>query len=151
MSISSVSSGTAASYAANSQQNDLRNAFKQVADAINKGDLEGAQNAFDNLAELLNSAPQGASQSASAGSQSASRNGSGPSNLSSLLDQIGDALQSGDLDQAKQALQNLQQTAQSRHHHHHHHGGGAPKPQQDANAATSVSGQDAIGSIDLTV
>ena len=55
-----------------------------------KGDLEGAQNAFDNLAELLNSAPQGASQSASAGSQSASRNGSGPSNLSSLLDQIGD-------------------------------------------------------------
>ena len=58
MSISSVTSGTTASYTTNTQQKDVRNAFKQVADAINDNDLPGAQNAFDTLAQLLGNTQQ---------------------------------------------------------------------------------------------
>ncbi|HVY98645.1 MAG TPA: hypothetical protein VHA35_04030 [Dongiaceae bacterium] len=147
MSISSVSTGTTASYTTNSQQKDVRNSFKQLADAINNGDLQDAQNAFDNLAQLLNNGQQTAQGSTT------STSGSG-SDFSNLLNQIGSALQSGDLDQAKQALTNLQQSAQAgRGHRHHHHGGGLGGGSgQTATSATSASTDaSSIGGINLSV
>jgi len=152
MSVSSVSSGTTASYTTNSQQKDVRNAFKQVADAINDNDLRGAQNAFDNLAALLNGNQQGTSSSSSS---STGQSASGGTDLATLLNQIGSALQSGDLDQAKQALQTLQQTAQSgRHHRHHHHGGGdvaAVQPTQTSSTTSASTDTSSAGSVNLTV
>ncbi len=146
MSISSVSTGTTASYTPNTQQKDLRTAFKQMADAINSGNLQDAQNAFDSLAQLMNNNQQ-SSQTASS-SQTA--NGNDPT---SLLNQIGSALQSGDLDQAKQALQNLQQQAQSsRGHHHHHHGSAVGKGQDQASGGTTSASTDGgIGGVNLSV
>ncbi len=90
----------------------MRNAFTQVADAIDDGDLQDAQNAFDSLAQLLNPNQQSSQNATSSGSSTqTSANGT---DVSSLISQIGSALQSGDLDQAKQALQSLQQTVCSR-------------------------------------
>jgi ribosomal protein S20 len=148
MSISSVSTGTTATYASSTQQKDLRNAFKQMSDAIANGDLQDAQNAFANLAQLMNGSPQP--------TQSASSASGGGSDFSNLLNQVGSALQSGDLDQATQALQNLQQSAKSgRAHHHHHHGGGGGAgigAVQNASDPTSAS-TDAggVGGLDLSV
>jgi ribosomal protein S20 len=145
MSISSVSTGTTATYTPNSQQKDLRNAFKQMSDAINSGDLQDAQNAFANLAQLINNSPQPA--------QNTSSTSSDGNDFSSLLNQIGSALQSGDLDQAKQALQNLQQSAKSARPHHHHHGGGAgggaAQNVTDPTSASTDTGS--IGGINLSV
>jgi ribosomal protein S20 len=141
MSISSVSTGTTATYTPNSQQKDLRNAFKQMSDAINSGDLQDAQNAFANLAQLINTSPQPA--------QNTSSTSSDGNDFSSLLNQIGSALQSGDLDQAKQALQNLQQSAKSARPHHHHHGGGAAQSVTDPTSASTDTGS--IGGINLSV
>jgi ribosomal protein S20 len=151
MSITSVSTGTTASYTTSSQQKDVRNAFKQVADAINNGDLQGAQNAFASLAQLMSTDQQQTqgTASTSASAQPASSTGN---DVSNLLDQIGTALQSGDLDQAKQALQKLQQTAQSSRPHHHHHGRGAGAASQSATSTTSASTDvSSIGGINLTV
>jgi ribosomal protein S20 len=145
MTISSVSTGTTASYTPNNQQKDVRNSFKQLADAINSGNLQDAQNAFDSLAGLLNYNQQGTS---AAPSQTAS----GGSDLSSLLNQIGSALQSGDLDQAKQALTNLQQSAQAgKGHRHHHHGGGGGSAQTATNATSASTDTSSIGGINLSV
>jgi ribosomal protein S20 len=156
MSVSGVSGGTSntAAYQTNTQQKDVRNVFKQMSDAINSGDLQDAQNAFDSLASLLNNGQQ---QTTSSSSQTSS-NGS---DFSNLLNQIGSALQSGDLDQAKQALTNLQQSAQAGrggHRHHHHHGGGGAvggvsgSAAQTATATTSASTDtSSTGTVDLSV
>jgi ribosomal protein S20 len=164
MTISSVSTGTTASYTPNSQQKDVRNAFKQVADAISNNDLPGAQNALDSLAQLLSSnqqnttGPGSGTTSGTTASTDPTQAASGGTDISSLIDQIGSALQSGDLDQAKQALQSLQQTAQSSRHHHHHHGGGAGGASaQSASSTTSASTAStstdptSIGGVNLTV
>jgi ribosomal protein S20 len=157
MSISGVSSGTTASYTTNTQQNDVRNAFKQVADAINNNDVDGAQNAFDNLAALLNG-DQSSSTSNSTSSSSSSQSSTSGTDLASLLNQVGSALQSGDLDQAKQALQNLQQSGQASGKHRHHHGGGgggasavAGIPPAQGTGSTSVSTDLSTSGLDLTV
>jgi ribosomal protein S20 len=151
MSISSVSTGSTAAYTPNTQQKDVRNAFKQMSDAINSGDLQDAQNAFDNLASLLNNNQQ-ATQSTS---QTQGQTSSSGSDFSTLLNQIGSALQSGDLDQAKQALTNLQQSAQAGRggHRHHHHGGGVGggSGQTASNAASASTDTSSIGGINLSV
>ncbi|MES1152057.1 MAG: hypothetical protein ABUL54_09190 [Dongia sp.] len=151
MSISSVSTGSTAAYTPSSQQKDVRNAFKQMADAIDSGNLQDAQNAFDNLASLLNNNQQPTQGTSQTQSQTA---GSG-SDFSSLLNQIGSALQSGDLDQAKQALTNLQQSAQAGRggHRHHHHGGGVGggSGQSATNATSASTDTSSIGGINLSV
>jgi hypothetical protein len=154
MSISSVTSGTTASYTTNTQQKDVRNAFKQVADAINDNDLPGAQNGFDTLAQLLGNTQQtGQTPTSSSTPSQTSSNGT---DFSSLVNQIGSALQSGNLDQAKQALQNLQQTAPSAGRHHHHHGGhgggsaAASSTSSQSTSGTTSASTDGSG-VDLTV
>jgi hypothetical protein len=63
----------------------------------------------------------GAHSAYAALTQSQSRPSSGP--LAQAIGQIGDALQSGDLGKAQQALASLQQQTQSARGAHHHHGG----------------------------
>jgi hypothetical protein len=81
-----------------------RQAFGQLVNAIRSGNLTAAQNAY------------------SAFTQSQGTQGGGP--FSQAVSQIGDALQSGDLGKAQQALAQLQQQTQASKGAHHHHGGG---------------------------
>ena len=62
MTVSAVSN--AAQYQPTSQQDDVRQAFKQLVTSINSGDLTGAQQAYTTL-DQLNSAGQGASTDSS--------------------------------------------------------------------------------------
>ena len=80
---------------------DFRQAFSQLANALQSGNLSAAQNAYDTLAS------------------SPAAQGTGP--FAQALAQIGK--DSKDLDGAQQALSSLQQQQQARGHHRHHHGG----------------------------
>jgi len=158
MSVSGVSANSTSNfYQTSNPTKDARNAFKTMADAIRSGDLQGAQNAYASLAQLLD-----------AGQQSSSANGSGTgsgsgTDIQSLLNQIGGALQSGDISGAQQLLQSRQQTAQAQGahgHHRHHHAGGVGDPDQlqaaqgTTGGATSASTSDSLGTtggVNLTV
>jgi hypothetical protein len=137
MSVSSISgpASTGSAYQPNSSsQKDIRDSFKQMADAIQSGDLGGAQNAYAGLAQLLDANPQSTPLNSGQGSTS-SQDGSDTNSLSALLGQIGDSLQSGDLSGAQQTLQTLQQAMQGRHHRHH--GGAAANGQASQTAPSS--------------
>jgi hypothetical protein len=112
-------SGIASAFTVNpSDPNDPRQQFLQLANAINSGNLTGAQQSFAQL------------------SQSLGLNSSGtPANpFMQALATIGQDLQSGDLQGAQQTLASLQQQARSGRGHHHHHGGG-----QDGGTATGAN------------
>lgn len=94
----------------------IRQAFSQLADALQSGDLTAAQSAY------------------STHSQSPAAQGNGP--FAQALQQIGQDLQSGDIAGAQKALAALQQQVQG-HHHHHHHGGGQPAQAASNNGAQS--------------
>ena len=81
-----------------------RQAFSQLASAIQSGDLSAAQTAFSTLAS--------------------SPFAQGNSPFAQALQQIGQDLQNGDIAGAQKALASLQQQQAHRGHHHHHHGGG---------------------------
>jgi len=110
MTITGVSSSSSSSFTPSA--NNDRDTFRQLADAVQSGDLSTAQEAFTALTQsnpnlLTTSSPLGQD-----------------------LNALGQALQSGDVTAAQQALQNLQTDAQKLgrghgHHHHGHHGGGA--------------------------
>ncbi len=104
MAISGVSLGAPTSF---QNPNDPRQQFIQLAKAINSGDLTGAQQAYAVLSQTLGS---------NADNPSASSNDP----VSQALAAIGQALQSGDIGAAQQALSSLQQAQGARGHHHHH-------------------------------
>jgi hypothetical protein len=141
MSVSGVSgsSSTSGLYQpvsqSSSSQKDVRDSFKQMADAIQSGDLNGAQNAYASLAQLLNM-DQDSDQSPT---NPQSSTNSDASNFTALLGQIGDSLQSGDLSGAQQTLQSLQQTAQGSHHRHHHGGGSATSQTSQSDPSASAA------------
>jgi hypothetical protein len=113
---------------------DPRQQLLTLAKAINSGNLTGAQQAFAQLSQTLGGNSNG-------GGGSSGSNTNNPNDpFSQALDAIGQALQSGDISGAQQALASLQQQAQSgRAHHHHggHRGGGGSKGGTDASTATS--------------
>ena len=121
MAISSISS-SAGNYQP-SQQSNFRQTFGQLVQAVQSGELTGAQQAYAALTKLQSQ-------------------GKGPdpnSPLGQALTQIGQALQGGSTAGAQQVLQSLaQQTqqAQGGHHHHHHHGGN----NAGSNAGSNASG-----------
>ncbi|MGB9062824.1 MAG: hypothetical protein WCC80_05430, partial [Pseudolabrys sp.] len=98
MTISAISSFSASQ---TSNYQSFRQAFSQLANALQSGNLSAAQNAYDTLAS------------------SPAAQGTGP--FAQALAQIGKDLQSKDLDGAQQALSSLQQQQQARGHHRHHH------------------------------
>ena len=109
----------------------MRQAFAQLANAIQSGNLSAAQSAYATLTQ----------------GQPAQ---SGP--LAQALSQIGDALQSDDIDKAQSALASLQQQMQAakgahHHHGHHHHAGGAGQSQP---ASAPASGSDPAASTTST-
>ena len=97
MTISAISSFSASQ---TSSYQTYRQAFSQLTNALQSGNLSAAQDAYSTLAS------------------SPAAQGNGP--FAQALQQIGQDLQSGDLKDAQQALASLQQQQQARGHHHHH-------------------------------
>ena len=117
MSIAGILSSTlfnSNSQAISSSQQQFRQEFQQLGQALQSGNLSAAQADF---ATLQQNSPS-ASSTAAAGSGSAAQ----------AFSQLGKDLQSGNLSAAQQDFSNIQQNTQSQstqaHGHHHHHGGG---------------------------
>jgi len=138
MSVSPVSSvyNTYQTYKTNWQNNlsQVRQGFKNLASALQSGDLTGAQQAFAALQQLL--------PNSSAGNQTQNgQQGSGQNTFSTDFQALGQALKSGNLTDAQAAFSKLQQDTQSvqgHHHHHGHHHGSAST--QSTGTPTSNSG-----------
>lgn len=101
MTISAISSSSA-SFVSTIQKD--RQAFNQLANALQSGDLTAAQNAYNTLA----SSPMA----------------QGNSPFAQAIQQIGQDLQSGDASSLADAQKVMSSLQQARGHHHHHHGGG---------------------------
>ncbi|MGO9018619.1 MAG: hypothetical protein ACLQVJ_09755 [Syntrophobacteraceae bacterium] len=121
MSVSAVSS-TDSSYQTNLQTGftQVQNDFNQLGQALQSGDLAGAQSAFATLQQDMQNV-----------SQSQSQSGQQQSNWSALAS----ALQSGDLAGAQQAFAALQ----TNHHHHHHHSGGSQGTGSDSDGNSTIN------------
>ncbi|MBV9557119.1 MAG: hypothetical protein JO254_08550 [Pseudolabrys sp.] len=136
MAVSAVSSST--SFAPpQGNPSAIKQAFSQLNDALQSGDLSSAQSAYQTL-----------SQSPLAKDPS--------SPIAKELAQIGDALQSGDVGKAQQAMAQLQQQMQAMRGHHHHHAKPADASQSNdpAQAAatqdTSATPATSTNVVDLT-
>ena len=125
MTISAISSFSA-SQTANYQ--NYRQAFSQLSNALQSGDLSAAQSAYDTLAS------------------SPAAQGTGP--FAQALQQIGQDLKAGDLDGAQKALASLQQQRAHGHHHHHHNGGVS---NQNSTDTSNPSGDTETVNIDVQV
>jgi hypothetical protein len=101
MTISAISSSNASTVSVFQQD---RQAFKQLTNALQSGDLTAAQNAYNTLA----SSPMA----------------QGNSPFAQAIQQIGQDLQAGDAASLADAQKVLASLQQARGHHHHHHSGG---------------------------
>ncbi|MEN7431873.1 hypothetical protein VA599_14025 [Chromobacterium sp. TRC.1.1.SA] len=160
MSVSSTNTSNAYWQQLQSLHQQRRQDFSNLTQSVQQGDIAGAQQALAALQQLngsnnsnggnsggdfssaLNNAISAASSPSSSSStdpfaavnSSQTSNGasSAGSSISSLLNTLGQDLQSGNLSQAQQDFQQLQQGLQAdgtqqasgQHRHHHHHGGG---------------------------
>ena len=100
----------------------LRQAFGQLTNALQSGDLSAAQSACASLSQAAGGDPN--------------------SPFAQALSQIGDALQSSDIGKAQAALATLQQQMQamkSVHHHHGHHHASGSDPSQSTRVPASTS------------
>jgi hypothetical protein len=97
-----------------SNYQNYRQAFSQLANALQSGDLDAAKSAYDTV------------------KSSPAAQGTGP--FAQALQQIGNALDSNDLDGAQKALATLQQQQRAHGHHHHHHGGVSGQDSTDSSA-----------------
>jgi hypothetical protein len=131
MNVSSIAPA-AAPYA--SPSNAAGADFKSLAQALQSGDLAGAQQAWSTL-------KQDAPWIARASSSSAASSTTSTSPIASALQTLGSALQSGDAVGAQQAFSSLQQAMQSAHHgHHHHRASQSTAPSQPATSSTAPAG-----------
>jgi hypothetical protein len=135
MTISAISSFSA-SQVTNFQQ--YRQAFSQLTNALQSGDMTAAQNAYNTL------------------SSSPMAQGNGP--FAQALQQIGKDLQANDLSDAQNTLAQLQQQQQAHrgHHHHHHHGGVSGSDPSNtagtnANGTNSDDNSDGSTTVDITI
>jgi len=137
MSISSVSSSQS-TYQPSRVRGELkqvREDFSGLVNALQSGDLSGAQSACSALQQLM--------QGMQPGSQSQPQGNATQNQFSTDLAAIGKALQSGDVTSAKDALAKLQQDMQAApkgHHHHHGH-----RAEGTNVAASSSTGSAATG------
>lgn len=136
MSISPLTSILSTLSSPQSSQNNRRQDFTELANALQSGNLQGAQQAYAQLEQ-------------SQGAQSASSSSSSNNPITADFAALGKALSSGDLSQAQSAFSQLQsdlktaqgtqqqgsQATEARGHRHHHHA----DADTDANAATSSS------------
>ena len=130
LSVSSATSSVGSTPQA--QWAQTKNLWDQLGQALQSGDLAGAQKAF---AALQANAPQGpASQVQGA----ATSNGQG-SATQNPMSALASALQSGNLAAAQQAFSQIQQTQGHHHHHHHHHGSQSSSSTPATASTTSTS------------
>ncbi len=159
MSISSVSATNSYQASQVSWQNNLaqrRQDFKDLASALQSGDLSGAQKAF---AAMQQSQPNFSATTQTQNAQQASVQNPLAADFSAL----GKALQSGDLTAAQAAFKQLQLDMQSvggaRHHHHHHKASATTQntasttssPSVGSTAGSSGSTQNASGGSSFSV
>ena len=144
MSVSGVSNTNL--YQANSAKTNfqqIRDYFQQLGQALQSGDLNGAQQAFAALQQLM--------PNLSAASQTQTgQQGSGQSQFAADLSALGQALQSGDLTKAQDALTKLQQDMQSAHKRHHHHKLDASQDSTSSSNNSSISDGTVTNTIDVT-
>jgi len=106
MSISALSSNLIADLS-QQQQNpfqEIKQDFRQLASALQSGDLSGAQSAYSSIEQVLG---------ANSGSSASTTSSSGSSTLQNDFAALGQALQSGDLSTAQSAFSQLQSDFQS--------------------------------------
>ena len=109
-----------------------RSDFQQLSQALQSGDLAGAQAAFDALSNL--------GQNASSSASSSTAN-SGPfrnSKLAQDFNNLGQELQSGDLAGAQQAFATLQQDLKASRHHFGGRSGQNSNPAPSANSVPEI-------------
>lgn len=139
MTISAISSSGASSISTFQQD---RQAFNQLTNALQSGDLNAAQNAYQTLA----SSPMA----------------QGNSPFAQAIQQIGKDLQAGDASSLADAQKILSSLQQARGHHHHHHGGGEVSGTQgasgtnasdpdgnNANSITQIAGPNSDNAVDI--
>jgi len=117
MTISAISSFSASQ---TSNYQNYRQAFSQLANALQSGDLDAVKSAYGTV------------------KSSPAAQGTGP--FAQALQQIGNALDSNDLDGAQKALATLQQQQRAHGHHHHHHGGVSSQNSMDSSAPSGDTG-----------
>ncbi|MGO9136153.1 MAG: hypothetical protein ACLP9S_17860 [Syntrophales bacterium] len=132
MSINPISSNYN-SYPTNGTQNSfqqINQLFHQLGQALQSGDLSGAQNAFSSLQQLLPSSSANQAQTTQQTNQST---------FTTDLNALGQALQSGDLSKAQAAFAKLQQDMQSvqKGHHHHHKADNSQNSASSSNSSSS--------------
>lgn len=152
MSISSVSSSSAF------QPSQISDVFKQrkqdftaLANALQSGDLAGAQKAFAAMQQDSQAISQAQGGQAGAGNavQAGPSSQSGATSMGDLMNQLKQALSSGDLQGAQQAFASIQQS--KGHGHHHHHGGGSqPSAASTVSMSNSSSSPSATTSVNTT-
>jgi ribosomal protein S20 len=156
MSISSVSNG-ASPYTQGLQPSQISDALKQrkqdftaLSNALQSGDIAGAQKAFSAMQQdtqtirQFRSGQGGDRDGDNDGSKAVQAGQSGQNSKTSMQDlmkSLKQALSSGDLQGAQQAFATLQQNMQANQgHRHHHHGGGAqPAASSAVSSAASTS------------
>jgi CubicO group peptidase (beta-lactamase class C family) len=123
--------------------------FTSLADALQSGDLSGAQSAFASLLQLFpNLSPSANSPTQSTATSSAASSSSSTSSITNDLSTLGQAIQSGDLTGAQNDFSKLTQDMQSiggGHHHHHHHKTSAGS--QDATLASATGSTAGTNSV----
>ena len=123
MTISAISS-SGASFISTFQKD--RQAFNQLANALQSGDLTAAKDAYNTLA----SSPMA----------------QGNSPFAQAIRQIGQDLQSGDASALADAQKMLSSLQQARGHHHHHHGsGGEVSGPSNSSSVNSANASDPDG------
>ena len=121
----------------------IRDYFQQIGQDLQSGDLNGAQQAFAALQQLI--------PNLSAGSQTQTgQQGSGQSQFAADLSALGQALESGDLTKAQDAFTKLQQDMQSVHKRHHHHNSDASQDSTSSSNNSSTSNGTVTNIIDVT-
>ncbi len=135
MNVSSISSGNNSYQASiSSEYQQRRQDFKALQNALQQGDLSGAQSAFASLQSNISglSKPQNSSSNANSQQNQAKQD----------FQALQTALQSGDLTSAQKAFATLQQdmkTARASRGHHHHRAGGASATNPESTTPTSTT------------
>ncbi len=144
MSVSGVSNTNL--YQTNSAKTNfqqIRDYFQQLGQALQSGDLNAAQQAFAALQQLM--------PNLSAGSQTQTgQQGNSQSQLAGDFSALGQALQSGDLTKAQDALTKLQQDMQTAHKRHHHHKLDASQDSTSSSNNSSISDGTVTNTVDVT-
>ena len=113
---------------------NVRDAVKRLGQALQSGDLQGAQQAYATIQSAWSARLNDAQTSQNTQSTTGSN-----STVQDAFKALGQALQSGDLQGAQQAFSTLRSTYAARRGHHHHHASGADPDKGTSNSAGSSS------------